>query len=1040
MFTLNYRLYLVFALLFIILFEGSAQFKNHIDFTNKIAKTQGPGIVFPKKYLNELIFSSRFDQVSSVRNKRLQFKNSNIENFNELRYEEGYDYPSFMNISIPNSILISENATTSSLLVDCLRPFGEVNFSFSELNSEVDEYGIKHIQAIQTFNNTPIYLGDIKMHIFTDNVIIQSRLNNITNEISPKLSKESASSEILKFLDKMSQETVKFSVLPSWEIEKIELNYYYDQNSLSWHIGYVADCFSSYGARHEVILDGINNEILHHFSKHCKFHNHPNELPSNSSNMSTCDLLRNDGVNELVLDPGTGTGNDLLNVNRTFNIWREGSKEFMIDASKKMFKLSSNVPNNPIGVIITRDENGGSPFTIESSNKVWPAKGISAHFNLGLTYDYFLSTHNRNSISNNGNNIISLINVRDPDNGSLNFDNAFWNGRFISFGNGGAGAFLKPLCGALDVAAHELTHGVIEATANLVYQNESGAINESFADIFGVMIDRADWGLAEDVANRAVFNTGLMRDVSDPHNGNGNGRQPNHVREQFFGTGDNGGVHINSGISNFAFFKFVQLIASGNEEQGKKLAEVIYYRALTKYLTRSSNFKDLRSAVEQAAKDIHGANSTIVTAVGTAYDAVGIMGTSGGGGNTKQNDLTMNPGPQFILHVGNNNASIKLLEVATNKLFTISNQTAISKPVASDNGNVIVFVNDKKQLIALVLNANGAFDELVIGTNPIFRNAAVSKQGNLIAYLKDVEENKIYIFDVVKQVEKEFVLVNPATNGAKWNNIKYADFLEFDHSGEVLMFDCLNTIKKPDGSVGEYWDIGFINVFNRSTQNFGDGNLFKIFRDLPLNVSIGDPVFSKNSPYIIAFDIIDQSTGTAKFSTQAVNIETGSLNILVSSLSNVGFPNYSVDDKKLILDNFTNVASSKISSIQLGTDKISSTSNPSNFLINARWGSWIAFGERVLTDVESNLSEIKDAIAVPNPSLNSTKLQFYSAHTNKVTLRIYDILGNLVYSNIEKSIRGINILDLKTENLKEGIYTVNIDNLNSSLNLKLLKL
>jgi hypothetical protein len=254
------------------------------------------------------------------------------------------------------------------------------------------------------------------------------------------------------------------------------------------------------------------------------------------------------------------------------------------------------------------------------------------------------------------------------------------------------------------------------------------------------------------------------------------------------------------------------------------------------------------------------------------------------------------------------------------------------------------------------------------------------------------------------------------------------------------MFDCLNTIKKPDGSVGEYWDIGFINVFNRSTQNFGDGNLFKIFRDLPLNVSIGDPVFSKNSPYIIAFDIIDQSTGTAKFSTQAVNIETGSLNILVSSLSNVGFPNYSVDDKKLILDNFTNVASSKISSIQLGTDKISSTSNPSNFLINARWGSWIAFGERVLTDVESNLSEIKDAIAVPNPSLNSTKLQFYSAHTNKVTLRIYDILGNLVYSNIEKSIRGINILDLKTENLKEGIYTVNIDNLNSSLNLKLLKL
>ncbi len=1040
MLTLNFRLYIVFTLLLVIFYDGAAQFKTHINFTNKLSSTKVQEVVFPKAYIDESLFSTRLDQISRVRNQSLQFKNSNIENFKELRYEEGYHFPSFMNIDIPNSILKNESAEIPRLLVDCLKPFGDIGFDFSDFNSEVDEYGIKHIQAKQSFKNIPIYLGDIRMHIYSDNVIVQSRLNNITKDISPKISKESAIYEILKFLTKMSQEMVSSNVLPSWEIEKIELNYYYNHSSASWYIGYVADCFSSFGARHEVILDAVNNEVLHHFSKHCKFHNDLDGHYHPTSNASHDRLIGIDADRKLALDPGTGTGNDLLNINRTFNIWREGSKEFMIDATKQMFKLSSNVPNNPVGVIITRDENGGNPFTIESSNKTWPAKGISAHFNLGLTYDYFLNTHKRNSINNNGNNIISLINVRNPDNGSLNFDNAFWNGRFISFGNGGAGAFSKPLCGALDVAAHELTHGVIEATANLVYQNESGAINESFADIFGVMIDRADWGLAEDVTNRAFFNTGLMRDVSDPHNGNGNGRQPNHVREQFFGSGDNGGVHINSGISNFAFFKFVQLIANGNEEQGKKLAELIYYRALTKYLTRSSNFKDLRSAVEQAAKDIHGANSTIVTAVGAAYDAVGIMGTSGGGGNTKQNDLVMNPGPQFILHVGNNNASIKLLEVATNKLFTISNQTAISKPVASDNGNVIVFVNDKKQLIALVLNANGAFDELVIGTNPIFRNAAVSKQGNLIAYLKEVEENKIYIFDVVKQVEKEFVLVNPATNGAKWNNIKYADFLEFDHSGEVLMFDCLNTIKKPDGTVGEYWDIGFINVFNRSTKDFGDGNLFKIFRDLPLNVSIGDPVFSKNSPYIVAFDIIDQSTGIAKFSTQAVNIETGSLNILVSSLTNVGFPNYSVDDKRVILDNFTNVASSKISSIQLGTDKISSTSNPSNFLINARWGSWIAFGDRVLTDVESNLSEIKDARVIPNPSLNSTKLQFYSEQSNKVTLRIYDILGNLVYSNLEKSVKGINIIDLKTEKLKEGIYTVNIDNLNSSLNLKLLKL
>ena len=103
-----------------------------------------------------------------------------------------------------------------------------------------------------------------------------------------------------------------------------------------------------------------------------------------------------------------------------------------------------------------------------------------------------------------------MINVANSDGSDM--DNAFWNGAVMFYGNGDQ-AFDAPLSKALDVAGHEMSHGVIQATANLEYQYESDAMNESFADIFASMIDRDDWQIGEDVANSAVFPSGTMRDM-----------------------------------------------------------------------------------------------------------------------------------------------------------------------------------------------------------------------------------------------------------------------------------------------------------------------------------------------------------------------------------------------------------------------------------------------------------------------------------------------------------------------------------------------
>ena len=216
-------------------------------------------------------------------------------------------------------------------------------------------------------------------------------------------------------------------------------------------------------------------------------------------------------------------------------------------------------------------------------------------------------------------NIISLINVADEDGDRM--DNAFWNGQAIFYGRGKQ-AFSSPLARGLDVAAHELGHGVIQTTANLNYQGESGALNESFADVFGVLVENEDWLIGEDIVNKNFFKSAL-RDMADPHNGgsslNDNGWQPAHYEERYTGREDNGGVHINSGIANKAFYLFAT-----HEDVGVELAEQVYYSVLTNYLTRSSQFVDMRVAVIAAAKAMF--NDQVSQAAALAFDQVGIVG------------------------------------------------------------------------------------------------------------------------------------------------------------------------------------------------------------------------------------------------------------------------------------------------------------------------------------------------------------------------------------------------------------------------------
>ncbi|MEA3462765.1 MAG: M4 family metallopeptidase, partial [Bacteroidota bacterium] len=185
----------------------------------------------------------------------------------------------------------------------------------------------------------------------------------------------------------------------------------------------------------------------------------------------------------------------------------------------------------------------------------------------GATYDLFAEIFDRNSIDNQGMDLISTVHFLEG------YDNAFWNGEQMVYGDGDEDLpeeerLFNRFTSAIDIIGHELTHGVTQYEANLVYRNQPGALNESFSDVFGSLVkqrvnlhtaDQADWLIGEGLFTVNVDAEGI-RSMKAPGTAYddpllGRDPQPGHMNDYVDTTSDNGGVHINSGIPNKAFYK-----------------------------------------------------------------------------------------------------------------------------------------------------------------------------------------------------------------------------------------------------------------------------------------------------------------------------------------------------------------------------------------------------------------------------------------------------------------------------------------------------
>jgi Zn-dependent metalloprotease len=260
----------------------------------------------------------------------------------------------------------------------------------------------------------------------------------------------------------------------------------------------------------------------------------------------------------------------------------------------------------------------------------WSPAAVSAHANAADVVGFLHKVLLRQGIDDEGGRLVSSINcVRQT--GIQQWRNAAWYRGQMVYGQRTVGDALRSYAVARDVVAHEIFHGVTEATARLDYFGETGALNESYSDIFGILIanfGQADVGQWDWKIGEELDGSGLpLRDLSDPPKCG----QPGHMKDfkqlPFTAAGDWGGVHTNSGIHNKAFFNLMTAKANGTPLFDPATVAKLFYLTLTEQLSRTSGFADSRRGLELVARSlfrVDPAHAAKLAAIGQAFDDVGI--------------------------------------------------------------------------------------------------------------------------------------------------------------------------------------------------------------------------------------------------------------------------------------------------------------------------------------------------------------------------------------------------------------------------------
>ncbi|MFJ5882370.1 M4 family metallopeptidase [Kitasatospora cineracea] len=335
----------------------------------------------------------------------------------------------------------------------------------------------------------------------------------------------------------------------------------------------------------------------------------------------------------------TGTGNGVFVGNVTLGTSQSGSNYQLKDPTRGgMYTTNLSNGTSGTGTLYSKSTDTWGNGTVSNGESA----AVDAHYGVAMTWDYYKNTFGRNGIRNDGVGAYSRVHY------GSNYVNAFWDDSCFCMTYGDGASNTHPLT-ELDVAGHEMTHGVTSNTAGLNYSGESGGLNESTSDVFGTMV--------EFYANLPTDNPDYL--IGELININGDGTPLRYMdkpskdgasADSWSSTVGNKDVHYSSGVGNHAFY----LLAEGSGAKvingvsynsptannitvtgiGRDKAAAIWYRALTTYWTSTTNYANARAGMLSAATDLYGANSAEYNATATAWAAVNVGSAPSTGGPT----------------------------------------------------------------------------------------------------------------------------------------------------------------------------------------------------------------------------------------------------------------------------------------------------------------------------------------------------------------------------------------------------------------------
>ena len=335
-----------------------------------------------------------------------------------------------------------------------------------------------------------------------------------------------------------------------------------------------------------------------------------------------------------------GTGKSLTEGNVVLNTIKCGSSYQLVDSTRGNGATHNmSMLTTGMGAVFTGTTNVWGTGLLGNAQTV----AADAHYGIATTWDYYKTQHGRSGIANDGVGAVSRVHY------GRNYGNAFWSDSCfcMTFGDGDNGATILPLI-ALDVAGHEMSHGVTSRSAGLIYSGDSGGLNEATSDIFGTMVeyfagnpnDPGDYVIGEKLyTNNAAMNKairwmfkpsldGASYDCysaavssADPHYSSGVG---NHF---YYLLAEGAVVPAGFGAGTWANLSAASMVCNGNTSLtgiGRTAAGKIWYRALTVYMTSGTTYPQARAATLSAATDLYGMGSTQYNAVAAAWSAVSV--------------------------------------------------------------------------------------------------------------------------------------------------------------------------------------------------------------------------------------------------------------------------------------------------------------------------------------------------------------------------------------------------------------------------------